>query len=163
MASPALPVISPFETTEADERYIDYYEKGNILRVPHKHHERKNELPKLESKVFNVKCVGNYKSLCDIVFSSFGWAAVTSRPEVEAKIRAFTISDSDCSGLIKREPSLLPFIVNMRKKWSRTDGSQGFKSVLYKKRNDSIDNRIINNDRDKEKNDNNQNEIKIWN
>ena len=33
MASPALPVISPFQTTEADEKYKEYYEKGNILRV----------------------------------------------------------------------------------------------------------------------------------
>lgn len=33
MASPALPIINPFDTIEADSRYQKYYEEGNILRV----------------------------------------------------------------------------------------------------------------------------------
>jgi hypothetical protein len=33
MASPALPIINPFDTIEADSRYQKYYEEGNVLRV----------------------------------------------------------------------------------------------------------------------------------
>ncbi len=33
MASPALPVINPFKTIEADQKYKDLYEKGTALRV----------------------------------------------------------------------------------------------------------------------------------
>jgi hypothetical protein len=33
MASPALPIINPFDTAEADSRYQNYYEEGNVLRV----------------------------------------------------------------------------------------------------------------------------------
>jgi hypothetical protein len=33
MASPALPIINPFETTQAESLYDEYYEQGNVLRV----------------------------------------------------------------------------------------------------------------------------------
>ena len=55
---------------------------------------------------------------------------MTSLPDVKAKIRAHTIGGL---GLELREPSLLPFIVNMRSQWFRKDGSQAFKSVYYSK------------------------------
>ena len=61
---------------------------------------------------------------------SKGWAAVTSRPNCKAVVRAFTLGGL---GLELRQPSLLPFIVNMRKQWNRQDKSQAFKSVFYKK------------------------------
>ena len=61
-----------------------------------------------------------------------GWVAVTSLPGVSAKIKAHTIGGI---GLKLREPSLLPFVVNMRSQWFRKDGSQAFKSQYYKKPN----------------------------
>ena len=130
MASPALPVINPFKTEEADSLYEEYYQKGNLLRVPHKQCVREEPLPKLDSKVFEIDCIGNHKSTSDIVFSCFGWSAVTSRPNCKAIVRAFTLGGL---GLELRQPSLLPFIVNMRKKYNRPDKSQGFKSVFYRK------------------------------
>ena len=33
MASPAMPVINPFDTKEADIKYEEMYEKGSVLRV----------------------------------------------------------------------------------------------------------------------------------
>ncbi len=132
MASPALPIVNPFQTSDAERLYDEYYEKGNVLRVPHKQHEREKPLPKLESKQFEIDCIGNYKSTADIVFSCFGFAAVTSRPETKAVVRAFTLGKM---GLELRKPSLLPFIVNMRRKWNRKDQSQSFKSVYYKRPN----------------------------
>ena len=33
MASPALPIINPFNTYEADEKYQELYDKGTVLRV----------------------------------------------------------------------------------------------------------------------------------
>jgi hypothetical protein len=33
MASPALPIINPFDTTLSEKLYDDYYEQGNVLRV----------------------------------------------------------------------------------------------------------------------------------
>lgn len=59
-----------------------------------------------------------------------GWSAVTTRPEVKAEVRAWTLGGL---GLQLRQPSLLPFIVNMRQKWCHPDQSQSFKSKLYKK------------------------------
>ena len=58
--------------------------------------------------------------------------AVTSKPDTSVKVRAFTLGGI---GLTMREPSLLPFIVNMRAQWFRNDGSQAFKSMYYKKPN----------------------------
>jgi hypothetical protein len=130
MASPALPIINPFKTDEADSIYEEYYEKGNFLRVPHKQCIRENPLPKLDSKVFHIDCIGNHKATSDIVFSSFGWSAVTSRSNSKAVVRAFTLGGL---GLELRQPSLLPFIVNMRKKYYRKDNSQAFKSIFYRK------------------------------
>jgi hypothetical protein len=72
MASPALPIINPFKTEEADSLYEEYYEKGNVLRVPHKQCIREKPLPKLDSKVFEIDCIGNHKATSDIVFSCFG-------------------------------------------------------------------------------------------
>lgn len=130
MASPALPIVNPFKTTDAERLYDEYYEQGNVLRVPHKNHQRDAPLPKLESKQFEIDCVGNYKSTADLVFSCFGFVSVTSRPETKAVVRAFTLGGM---GLQLRKPSLLPYIVNMRRKWDRKDGTQSFKSVYYKK------------------------------
>ena len=48
--------------------YQEYYEKGDMLRVPHKQSVRERPLPGLESKVFEIDCIGNYKSTADIVF-----------------------------------------------------------------------------------------------
>jgi hypothetical protein len=56
-------------------------------------------------------------------------------PEVKVKIRAYTIGGF---GLELRQPSLLPFIVNMRSKWFRKDGSQSFKSKYYNKPKNSF-------------------------
>jgi hypothetical protein len=56
--------------------------------------------------------------------------AVTSLPNVKAKVKAFTLGGE---GLALRKPSLLPFVVNMRKHWFRQDKSQAFKSILYTK------------------------------
>lgn len=72
MASPALPVLNPFKTEEADSLYEKYYNEGNILRVPHKHHLREESLPSLKSKTFDISCIGNHKATTDIVFSCFG-------------------------------------------------------------------------------------------
>lgn len=72
MSSPALPIINPFKTEEADETYEKYYNDGNVLRVPHKNHDRKEPLPPLKSKTFEISCIGNYKATADIVFSCFG-------------------------------------------------------------------------------------------
>ncbi len=72
MASPAMPVINPFPTDEADEKYQEYYEKGTVLRVPHKQHLREKPLPDLIGKNFVIDCIGNHKSMTDIVFSSYG-------------------------------------------------------------------------------------------
>lgn len=33
MASPALPIVNPFKTAEAEDLYNKYYEEGNVLRV----------------------------------------------------------------------------------------------------------------------------------
>lgn len=68
----------------------------------------------------------------NLIKKCLGWTAVTSRPDVKAKIRAFTLGGE---GLEIREPSLLPYIVNLRRKWDRKDGSQSFKAVYYKKPN----------------------------
>jgi hypothetical protein len=130
MASPALPIVNPFNTIDAERLYDEYYEQGNVLRVPHKNHQREKPLPKLESKQFEINCIGNYKSTADLVFSCFGFASVTSRPETKAIVRAFSLGGM---GLQLRQPSLLPYIVNLRRKWDRKDGSQSFKSIYYKK------------------------------
>jgi hypothetical protein len=34
--------------------------------------DRKQQLPKLEGKMFEIDCIGNYKATADIVFSCFG-------------------------------------------------------------------------------------------
>ncbi len=72
MASPAMPVVNPFPTLEADEKYQEYYEKGTVLRVPHRQHEREKPLPEMVGKNFVIDCIGNHKSMTDIVFSSYG-------------------------------------------------------------------------------------------
>ena len=59
-----------------------------------------------------------------------GWMAVTSKPDMRVKVKAYTLGGI---GLTMREPSLLPFIVNMRAQWFRNDGSQAFKSIYYKR------------------------------
>ena len=56
--------------------------------------------------------------------------AVTSLPETQVKVRAFALGGE---GLKLRKPSLLPFIVNMRKHFFKQDKSQAFQSVYYKK------------------------------
>jgi hypothetical protein len=33
MASPALPIVNPFDTSKADSLYEEYYEQGKVLRV----------------------------------------------------------------------------------------------------------------------------------
>lgn len=33
MASPAMPIINPFDTKEADKKYEELYEQGTALRV----------------------------------------------------------------------------------------------------------------------------------
>lgn len=33
MTSPALPIINPFKTSDAERLYNEYYEEGNVLRV----------------------------------------------------------------------------------------------------------------------------------
>ena len=116
-------MIGVIQTNEADSLYEEYYEKGNMLRVPHKQSVRERPLPGLDSKVFEIDCKGTYKSTADIVFFSFGWSAVTNRPNSKAVVRAFTLGGL---GLELRKPSLLPFIVNMRKKWNRQDKSPKF-------------------------------------
>jgi hypothetical protein len=54
--------------------------------------------------------------------------AVTSLPSIKVKVRAFTLGGE---GLALRKPSLLPYVVNMRKHWFRPDKSQAFKSIYY--------------------------------
>ena len=49
---------------------------------------------------------------------------------MNVKLKAYTLGGL---GLELREPSLLPFVVNMRSKFFRPDGSQAFKSKYYKK------------------------------
>ena len=33
MASPAMPIINPFDTNKADKKYQELYEEGTVLRV----------------------------------------------------------------------------------------------------------------------------------
>lgn len=65
----------------------------------------------LKRKKFTIECIGNHMSTSDIVFSIFGWVAITSKPNVQVTLNAFTIDED---GLQLRQPSLLPFVVNMR-------------------------------------------------
>ena len=96
--------------------------------MPHKQNLREKPLEKLEAKEFKIDCIGNHQATADLVFSCFGFVAVSSRPETKAVVRAFTIGGL---GLQLRSPPLLPFIVNFRKRWSRHDQSQSFKAVYY--------------------------------
>ena len=40
--------------------------------MPHKNHVREKPLPDLASKLFEIDCIGNFKSTADLVFSCFG-------------------------------------------------------------------------------------------
>lgn len=61
--------------------------------------------------------------------------AVTSRPETKTLVRAFTLGGL---GLELRKPSLLPYIVNLRRKWDKKDQTQSFVARPYTKPNIKI-------------------------
>jgi hypothetical protein len=99
-------------TQEVDLTYEQLY-KENRLKVPELNAQRDNDENnlKLFNNKFTIECIGNHMSTSDIVFSLFGWVAITSKPNVKVTLNAFTIDEN---GLKLRQPSLLPYIVNMR-------------------------------------------------
>ena len=54
-----------------------------------------------------------HESACDIVLSSIGWISVTTRVTLMYKVKAWTPGGK---GIYLRDPSFLPFAVNLKGK-----------------------------------------------
>lgn len=90
--------------------------------------ERLSMFPPLESKEFTMIGGGGLSdgSVSDIILSSVGWVAVTSKNGKQIKLLAYTPNGK---GIFIRSPSLFPHAVDLRGKRSRI----GNKTMFYGK------------------------------
>ncbi|NXA11330.1 NOA1 protein, partial [Sapayoa aenigma] len=102
------------------------YEKHagqELLKVPMGGEERMKEFPPLVPQDITLKGIGTTEAVADIKLSSAGWVAVTAQAEEELLLRAYTPKGT---GLVVREPPLLPYISTVR--GSRIAGTAAYRT-----------------------------------
>ncbi|XP_044743956.1 nitric oxide-associated protein 1 [Chrysoperla carnea] len=110
------------DTKDADDLYKQLI-GSELFLVPQATGDRLMKWTSLTSgEILNV--VGkDYKiSSADIILSSAGWIAITPGPDVQCKLQAWT---PEGRGIHVREPSLLPYAVNLRGKKIRGSPAYG--------------------------------------
>ena len=109
-ASDELP-INIIDTVQAEEFYQDALKTGN-LKVPSvQNPQRLTDFPELQGKKFELHGISDDESSCDIVLSSIGWMAVTTRVTLNYHVKAWTPGGK---GIYLREMSFLPYAVNLK-------------------------------------------------
>ena len=103
--------INVIETENVEEFYKEAWDQ---LVVPSaSNSKRLNEFPKLEGKDLEVYGISPFESACDIVLSSIGWIAVTTRVTLLYQVKAWTPGGK---GIFLRDPPFLPHAVKLRGK-----------------------------------------------
>ncbi|NXY70505.1 NOA1 protein, partial [Glareola pratincola] len=109
VASNLLPVhISTLSNADA---LYEKYGGQEFLKVPMGGEERMKEFPPLVPQDITLKGIGTTEAVADIKLSSAGWVAVTAHAEEKLLLRAYTPKGT---GLVVREPPLLPYISTIR-------------------------------------------------
>ncbi|KAG1682346.1 Nitric oxide-associated protein 1 [Nymphon striatum] len=98
------------DTKEADLFYTQNI-GTEFLGAPLGNENRLSTFPALNGKEFSVVGKGNKKSCADIVLSSVGWVSITGDYGVDISLCAYS---PDGRGIHLRQPSVLPFAVNLR-------------------------------------------------
>ncbi|XP_077992657.1 nitric oxide-associated protein 1-like [Glandiceps talaboti] len=127
-ASHHLP-IHLFDIDQADQIYEEHVGK-ELFKVPIGDKWRMASFPDLEGKDITIDGIGWTESSADIVFSSAGWAAVTLGNEMRVELKAYTPAGLGC---FVRQPSLLPFAVNLRGRRERQHDRRGFYKIDKRK------------------------------
>ena len=112
-ASDDLPV-NIVETEEAED-FLNQALKSDILKVPscHQNPQRLAEFPELQGREFELYGISDEESSCDIVLSSIGWLAVTTRVTLSYLVKAWTPGGK---GIYLRDLAFLPYSVNLKGK-----------------------------------------------
>ena len=103
--------INVIETENVEDFYKEAFDQ---LVVPSaSNSQRLNEFPKLEGEELEVYGISPFESACDIVLSSIGWIAVTTRVTLLYQVKAWTPGGK---GIFLRDPPFLPHAVKLRGK-----------------------------------------------
>ena len=119
--------INVVDTSEADTFYQEAL-KSDSLKVPtSKNSQRLTDFPALSGTELDLYGISDQESSCDIVFSSIGWMAVTTRVTLTYKVKAWTPGGK---GLYLRDPPFLPFAVNLKGRKIRGSSFYGNSSIF---------------------------------
>ena len=119
--------INIIDTTEADTFYQEALE-SDTLKVPKgQNDQRLADFPALKGTEMDLYGISDEESSCDIVFSSIGWMAVTTRVTLTYKVKAWTPGGK---GVYLRDPPFLPYAVNLKGRKLRGSPYYG-KSSLF--------------------------------
>lgn len=108
-ASRYLPVNIVF--TEQAAKFYDLYLGTEMLSVPMGGEERLKHWPRLLPKEITLQSHSWEESCADIVLSSAGWTSLTSGPDSQCIVRAYT---PEGRGIYVRNPPLLPYAIRLR-------------------------------------------------
>lgn len=119
--------------TSAAEEIYEYYLGSKFLAVPISNdEERLKGWPKLESRE-EISLIGEEKfiTVCDILLSSAGWIGINLPKDLSGTFRAWT---PERRGIYVRQPSLLPYGLNLRGKRVRDSLAYRYGSVFSHKK-----------------------------
>ena len=108
-ASEQLPIHVVY--TKQASRFYQFYLGSDMLAVPKGNEERLAHWPPLLPRQMTVAGKSWTESGADLVLSSAGWVSVTIGRDEECILKAYTPNGK---GIHLRNPSFLPFAVNMR-------------------------------------------------
>ena len=109
-ASGSLP-INVIPTDQAEDYYKEGLAKNSFVVPDVSNPDRLTNFPDLKGQDLTVYGISNIESACDIVLSSVCWFSVTTRVTLLYKMRAWTPGGK---GIFLRDPSFLPFAVNLK-------------------------------------------------
>ncbi|XP_021188141.3 nitric oxide-associated protein 1 isoform X1 [Helicoverpa armigera] len=121
--------ITVTKTEDADEIY-EQFVGTELFAAPSGGAERLKNWPGLQEAAELLEFSGEGpKTVCgDIVLSSVAWVGVTAKTETTCKIRAWT---PGARGIYRRQPSILPFSINLKGKRLRDTPAYTIGKVFF--------------------------------